>query len=100
MLLLSKIYFGILNKTLKIGIYNAEETTVVPEQVTNNIEAFDEEGKSLGVVFETASPFETFFKSDSSTNGPFLTERPTCIPPNYDLFLTINLSDDFLPRVL
>lgn len=41
-LLLSKIYFGILNKTLKIGIYNAEETTVVPEQVTNNIEVIEQ----------------------------------------------------------
>ncbi|ASJ70676.1 hypothetical protein IMCC3135_02815 [Granulosicoccus antarcticus IMCC3135] len=26
---------------------------------TNNVEAFDAEGKSLGVVFETATPFET-----------------------------------------
>ena len=41
-LLLSKIYFGILNKTLKIGIYNAEETAVVPEQSTNNIEVIEQ----------------------------------------------------------
>jgi hypothetical protein len=41
-LLLSKIYFGILNKTLKIGIYNAAETTVVLEQVTNNIEVIEQ----------------------------------------------------------
>lgn len=27
--------------------------------VTNNIEAFDESGKSLGIIFETASAFET-----------------------------------------
>lgn len=27
--------------------------------VANNVEAFDEEGRSLGVVFATASPFET-----------------------------------------
>ncbi|WP_259348496.1 Fic family protein [Wolbachia pipientis] len=25
----------------------------------NHVEAFDESGKSLGIVFETASPFET-----------------------------------------
>lgn len=41
-LLLSKIYFGVLNKTLKIGIYNTEETTVVPEQSTNNIEVIEQ----------------------------------------------------------
>lgn len=41
-LLLSKIYFGILNKTLKIGIYNAEETAVVPEQSTNDIEVIEQ----------------------------------------------------------
>ncbi len=41
-LLLSKIYFGILNKTLKIGVYNAEETAVVPEQSTNNIEVIEQ----------------------------------------------------------
>ncbi|HEX4999551.1 MAG TPA: Fic family protein [Terriglobia bacterium] len=27
--------------------------------VSNNVEAFDEKGKSIGVVFETASPFDT-----------------------------------------
>jgi Fic family protein len=27
--------------------------------VSNNVEAFDSEGKSLGIVFQTASPFET-----------------------------------------
>jgi Fic family protein len=27
--------------------------------VANNVEAFDENGKSIGVVFETASPFDT-----------------------------------------
>lgn len=27
--------------------------------LANNVEAFDEEGRSLGVVFETASPFDT-----------------------------------------
>lgn len=30
--------------------------------IANNIEAFDERGKSLGVVFETTSPFETPLK--------------------------------------
>lgn len=29
------------------------------KKMTNNIEAFDEFGKSLGVIFETVSPFET-----------------------------------------
>ncbi len=29
------------------------------KNITNNVEAFDAEGKSLGVVFETATPFET-----------------------------------------
>ena len=32
------------------------------KKFTNNIEAFDANGKSLGVVFETASPFDTPFK--------------------------------------
>ncbi|MBS0622203.1 MAG: Fic family protein [Verrucomicrobia bacterium] len=32
------------------------------KQLSNNVEAFDEAGKSLGVVFETASPFETPLK--------------------------------------
>lgn len=41
-LLLSKIYFGVLNKTLKIGIYNAEEIPVVSEQSTNNIEVIEQ----------------------------------------------------------
>jgi Fic family protein len=27
--------------------------------VTNNVEAFDEHGRSIGVIFETASPFDT-----------------------------------------
>ncbi|WP_204283389.1 hypothetical protein, partial [Klebsiella pneumoniae] len=27
--------------------------------LANHVEAFDEEGKSLGVVFETATPFDT-----------------------------------------
>ena len=30
--------------------------------LSNNVEAFDEHGKSLGVIFETASPFETPLK--------------------------------------
>lgn len=29
------------------------------KKLTNNVEAFDADGKSLGVIFETASPFET-----------------------------------------
>jgi Fic family protein len=29
---------------------------------TNNVEAFDSEGKSIGIVFETASPFDTPFR--------------------------------------
>lgn len=29
------------------------------KKLSNNVEAFDETGKSLGVIFETASPFET-----------------------------------------
>jgi Fic family protein len=32
------------------------------KKLANNIEAFDERGKSLGVIFETATPFETPFK--------------------------------------
>lgn len=32
------------------------------KKLSNNVEAFDENGKSLGVVFETASPFETPMK--------------------------------------
>ena len=30
--------------------------------LSNNVEAFDETGKSLGIIFETASPFDTPFK--------------------------------------
>jgi Fic family protein len=29
------------------------------KKLSNNVEAFDESGKSLGILFETASPFET-----------------------------------------
>ncbi len=29
------------------------------KNITNHVEAFDEDGKSLGVVFQTATPFET-----------------------------------------
>lgn len=29
------------------------------KKLSNNVEAFDESGKSLGIVFETASPFDT-----------------------------------------
>lgn len=32
------------------------------KKLPNNVEAFDERGKSLGVIFETASPFQTPFK--------------------------------------
>ncbi len=32
------------------------------KKLPNNVEAFDTEGKSLGVIFQTASPFETPFK--------------------------------------
>lgn len=32
------------------------------KKISNNVEAFDEAGMSLGVVFETASPFETPLK--------------------------------------
>ncbi len=32
------------------------------KKLSNNIEAFDEKGKSLGILFETASPFETPLK--------------------------------------
>jgi Fic family protein len=32
------------------------------KKLPNNVEAFDAEGKSVGVVFETASPFETPFR--------------------------------------
>lgn len=31
------------------------------KKVSNNVEAFDAEGKSVGIVFETASPFKTPF---------------------------------------
>lgn len=31
---------------------------------TNHVEAFDPEGKSLGIVFETASPFDTPFRME------------------------------------
>ncbi len=31
---------------------------------TNHVEAFDAEGKSLGIVFETASPFDTPFRME------------------------------------
>ena len=31
---------------------------------TNHVEAFDAEGKSLGIVFETASPFDTAFRME------------------------------------
>lgn len=47
-LLLSKIYFGLVNKTLKIGVDNAEEalkpaqeTKLVPKQSTNDIESIE-----------------------------------------------------------
>ncbi len=32
------------------------------KKLSNNVEAFDESGKSLGIVFETASPFDTPMK--------------------------------------
>lgn len=32
------------------------------KKLPNNIEAFDENGKSLGIIYETTSPFETPFK--------------------------------------
>lgn len=32
------------------------------KKLSNNVEAFDADGKSLGVVFKTSSPFETPFK--------------------------------------
>jgi Fic family protein len=32
--------------------------------LSNNVEAFDSEGKSLGIVFQTASPFETPLKME------------------------------------
>ena len=31
---------------------------------TNHVEAFDAEGKSLGIIFETASPFDTAFRME------------------------------------
>jgi len=34
------------------------------KKISNNIEAFDESGKSLGVIFETASPFDTPFEME------------------------------------
>lgn len=34
------------------------------KKLPNNIEAFDETGKSLGIIIETASPFETPFKME------------------------------------
>jgi Fic family protein len=36
-----------------------EEHRGAYKKVTNNVEAFDVNGKSLGVIFETATPFET-----------------------------------------
>jgi Fic family protein len=35
------------------------------KKLPNNVEAFDENGKSLGIVFETASPFETPLKTQN-----------------------------------
>lgn len=32
------------------------------KKVTNNIEAFDSQGNHVGVIFKTASPFETTVK--------------------------------------
>lgn len=34
------------------------------KKLSNNVEAFDESGKSLGIIFETASPFETPMKME------------------------------------
>jgi hypothetical protein len=45
-LLLSKIYFGILNKTIKIGVYNTEESTEVPKKRNNDIEVIEQNSLS------------------------------------------------------
>ncbi len=34
------------------------------KQLSNNVVAFDADGKEIGVVFETASPFETPFEME------------------------------------
>jgi Fic family protein len=34
------------------------------KKLSNNVEAFDERGKSIGIVFETSTPFETPFKME------------------------------------
>ena len=35
------------------------------KKLSNNVEAFDADGQSLGILFETTSPFETPFKMES-----------------------------------
>lgn len=38
------------------------------KKLSNTVEAFDENGKSIGIIFETATPFETPFKMQELVN--------------------------------
>src|SRR5581483_347780 len=38
------------------------------KKLSNNVEAFDAEGNSLGIIFQTASPFETPMKMEILTD--------------------------------
>lgn len=38
------------------------------KKISNNVEAFDQDGKNIGVVFETATPFDTALKMEELIN--------------------------------
>ena len=67
-LLLSKIYFGILNKTLKISIFNNEETTKVTVQSINNIVVIEQPSLN-NLLQSTIEDYLEEFKPDINGDG-------------------------------
>lgn len=51
---IKQLHAGLLRHSTKDERHRGEY-----KKLPNNVEAFDEEGKSIGVVFQTASPFDT-----------------------------------------
>ena len=63
------------------------------KKLSNNVEAFDHNGKSLGVIFETTSPLETPMKMESLVN--WLTESLE-EPEIHSLVTVANFTVSFL----
>lgn len=70
-LLLSKIYFGTLNKTLKIGYNNEKETSIVQEQNITNFEVRPSNAKKIPAKYHALAYIFELLAADNKPTQDF-----------------------------